>query len=51
MSRIQAIVKSQEAREQYLRLRQTTVSMQERLAARGRDAEEENLEVEDDDDE
>ena len=51
VSRIQAIVKSQEAREQYLRLRQTTVSMQERLAARGRDAEEENLEVEDDDDE
>jgi hypothetical protein len=36
VSRIQAIIRSRQAREQYLRLRKVTTSLQERIAARAR---------------
>ena len=55
VSRIQAIVRSRQAREQYLRLRSVTMSLQERIAARARgetpvdDADGEDIEVDDED--
>jgi ankyrin repeat protein len=55
VSRIQAIVRSRQAREQYLRLRSVTMSLQERIAARARgetpmdDADGDDIEVDDED--
>jgi hypothetical protein len=56
VSRIQAIVRSRRAREQYLRLRSVTVSLQERVAARARgdagaDEDDDDMEVDDDEEE
>jgi hypothetical protein len=58
VERIQAIIRSRRAREQYLRLRSVTMSLQERIAARargevpmGEDGDGEDIEVDDDDDE
>ena len=57
VERIQAIIRSRRAREQYLRLRSVTMSLQERIAARargevpmGEDGDGEDIEVDDDDD-
>ena len=57
VERIQAIIRSRRAREQYLRLRSVTMSLQERIAARargevpmGEDGDGDDIEVDDDDD-
>mmetsp|Transcript_6151 Transcript_6151/g.20539 ORF Transcript_6151/g.20539 Transcript_6151/m.20539 type:complete len:851 (+) Transcript_6151:1381-3933(+) len=57
VERIQAIIRSRRAREQYLRLRSVTMSLQERVAARargeipmGEDGDGDDIEVEDEED-
>ena len=57
VERIQAIIRSRRAREQYLRLRSVTMSLQERIAARARgeipmggDGDGDDIEVEDEED-